>query len=81
MISQFPHCDARVLHAPGKCEYCDLHPDWQELRKVWNVNFTGQHFEGKTVCPAEYERGMESLNGWHGNVPLPTAQEVKDVIS
>lgn len=26
---QMPHCDAYVLHAPGVCEYCDRHPDWQ----------------------------------------------------
>jgi hypothetical protein len=40
-IAQFPHCDQRVLHAPGECEYCDRHPDWQALRKAWGIAFTG----------------------------------------
>lgn len=37
----YPHCDARVLHAPGECAYCDEHPDWQKLREVWGIAFTG----------------------------------------
>lgn len=41
-ISVFPHCDARILHAPGKCKYCDMHTDWQELRVVWGIAFTGE---------------------------------------
>lgn len=40
-ISQFPHCDQRILHAKGECEFCDRHPDWQELRKAWGIAFTG----------------------------------------
>lgn len=40
-IKQFPHCDSRVLHAPGKCEFCDKHPDWQDLRLAWGIAFTG----------------------------------------
>lgn len=38
---QFPHCDSRVLHEPGVCEYCDDHPDWQTLRRAWGIAFTG----------------------------------------
>lgn len=41
-IAQFPHCDSRVLHAPGECRYCDAHPEWQELRKAWGIAFTGK---------------------------------------
>lgn len=40
-ISTFPHCDQRILHKPGECEFCDEHPDWQELRKAWGIAFTG----------------------------------------
>lgn len=42
MISQFPHCDPRVLHRPGDCTYCDRRPQWQELREAWGIAFTGQ---------------------------------------
>lgn len=77
VIKQFPHCDSRVLHKPGECEFCDKHPDWQELREAWGIAFTG-HSNEDTVspygskmlpCPAEFNRGMESINSWHGNVP------------
>jgi len=40
-IGQFPHCDQRVLHALGECEYCDRHPEWQALREAWGIAFTG----------------------------------------
>jgi hypothetical protein len=40
-IAQFPHCDSRILHAPSECEYCDRHPEWQELREAWGIAFTG----------------------------------------
>jgi hypothetical protein len=42
---QFPHCDGRILHAPGVCTYCDMHPEWQELRLAWGINFTGEEHE------------------------------------
>lgn len=40
-IAQFPHCDQRILHAPGECEYCDGHPEWQALREAWGIAYTG----------------------------------------
>lgn len=40
-LPRFPHCDQRILHAPGECEYCDANPQWQELRKAWGIAFTG----------------------------------------
>lgn len=72
-IGQFPHCDPRVLHEPGACRYCDAHPDWQELRLVWGINFTGKYEPGKYLCPAEYDRSKEIIERWHGNVPAPLA--------
>lgn len=42
VIPQFPHCDQRVLHAPGECEFCDGCPEWQALRKAWGIAFTGK---------------------------------------
>lgn len=40
-LTRFPHCDARILHAPGTCEYCDQVPEWQLLRRAWGIAFTG----------------------------------------
>lgn len=67
-IQQFPHCDALVLHEPQKCESCDRHPDWQQLRQMWGVNFTGVHDPSKAICPAERRRPLETLERWHGNI-------------
>jgi hypothetical protein len=70
-IRQFPHCDARVLHAPGECSFCDDHPEWQSLRIHWGIAFTGyQPDEEKKElpCPAWYARG-ENCQVWGGNKP------------
>lgn len=40
-----PHCDQTILHAPGKCVYCDHFPEWQEYRKVAQIAFTGDDNE------------------------------------
>jgi hypothetical protein len=70
-ITQFPHCDQRILHAPGECEYCDLHEDWQFLRASWGIAFTGYEPEGTELPdPATHARG-DSINKWHGNVAKP----------
>lgn len=67
-IEQFPHCDQRVLHAPGECEYCDKHLDWQALRLSWGIAFTNYEPEGDELpCPAMHARG-DTVNRWHGNV-------------
>ena len=71
-----PHCDQRILHAPGDCWACDLYPDWQKLRELWGIAFTGhqpkdevlrvdQHEEPVAVrrmlpCPADYNRPPDS---------------------
>lgn len=85
---QFPHCDAAVLHAPSECTYCDGHPEWQTLREVWGINFTGHYDTAKLPCPAEQKRGLGRVgrNGqWAGNAPtngrLPDADEVADAIA
>ena len=72
---QYPHCDPRILHSPGACEYCDMHSDWQELRKTWNIAFTDEGLiksdTGKTQCPAVTAR-PEHHNTWGGNKARPT---------
>lgn len=60
-----PHCDARILHAPGECWTCDLYPDWQALREKWAIAFTGQTpLSGvacnQLPCPADYNRPPDS---------------------
>lgn len=87
MIRQFPHCDARILHAPGECEYCDLHPEWQELRTFWGIAFTGHAPETPTdapwlaqlPCPADFNRPAGSSSDhqrWPGNVATEVAEDL-----
>jgi hypothetical protein len=71
----FPHCDPRILHKPGECQFCDKQPEWQSLRRAWGVNFTGHH-DGMNEygmafvsCPSEVIRPLERINQWDGNVP------------
>jgi hypothetical protein len=89
-ISQFPHCDQRILHAPeDNCTVCNMHPEWQELRKMWGIAFTGHSYDqngklfvenGHTIlpCPAESNRGMKSINSWGGNIAYtPEVEEAR----
>lgn len=69
MIERMPHCDQSVLHAPGECKYCDMHPEWQELRVWWGINFTGHYDEEKVMCPSEHKRSLATINRWYGNIP------------
>lgn len=85
LIKQFPHCDAKVLHAPGECEYCDMHPEWQGLREMWGIAFTGHShevikwtdWEGKACekilipCPSELDRPLGIIEKWPGNRSKP----------
>lgn len=71
-----PHCDQRVLHAPKHCQYCDQYPDWQELRRLWGINFTGENVAGKIRCPSEELRSLETINRWPGNQPSLGDREI-----
>jgi len=63
-----PHCDGRVLHAPGECEYCDKNPIWQALRQLWGIAFTGYEPDvDELPDPATNARGFENVNAWGGN--------------
>ena len=71
-VPDFPHCDARVLHAPGLCTWCDLYPAWQAKRIEMGAAFTGDQPEGYTPLlkdPATMYRSLESIERWEGNVP------------
>jgi hypothetical protein len=67
-IKTFPHCDPRVLHSFGECEFCDLHPEWQELRVAWGIAFTGwEPDENELQDPATVARPLDVVNKWGGN--------------
>lgn len=64
------HCDNRVLHSPGYCNYCDQEgAEAQQQRLRLGVSFTNQPDRGKYPDPALTFRDEESINGWGGNQP------------
>lgn len=76
-FTRFPHCDARILHAPGECEFCDLYPDRQSLRMAWGIAFTGHEpvekasYWKELPCPADFNRRPDTERDhrrWAGNV-------------
>ena len=74
MINVYPHCDPRVLHAPGLCKYCDQFADWQELRLAWGICFSGQQptDEQPIADPADLAvmfKRRGDYNHWSGNRP------------
>lgn len=74
----FPHCDPRVLHAPGECYYCDQLPDVQRAREGWGINFTGHADPEKLTCPAELQRDKKKINRWYGNIAKTKKQLSKE---
>jgi hypothetical protein len=82
-IDQFPHCDARILHAPGECRFCDDCPMWQELREAWGIAFTGHSDEitGQhpvLPCPADFAPRPATPGDhrlWGGNRPTSASDE------
>lgn len=65
---QMPHCDNRVLHAPGECDYCDLYPDWQGYRIGAGIAFSDHEpTDGQLPCPSTATRDAEAINRWGGN--------------
>lgn len=75
-----PHCDPAVLHAPGTCRYCDEKPEWQALRQLWGICFTGQQptivrehdFAYELIaCPSDIRRPGGLASRWPGNLADP----------
>lgn len=75
-LPQMPHCDSSILHKPGECQFCDMHPDWQQYREMARINFTGQADEGKAPCPSNWFRPASARDRWPGNVPAPAGEPV-----
>lgn len=70
-----PHCDAKVLHAPGECDICDRYSGRQRVRRHYGICFTG-HEPDETnpiPCPSTQTRSVETINRWPGNRPQPKA--------
>ncbi|KKN86884.1 hypothetical protein LCGC14_0264460 [marine sediment metagenome] len=70
-----PHCDPSVLHAPGKCKYCDNCPKGQEYRQLARINFSDEHDSNKAPCPSTYFRSEETVNLWGGNRVQPAEEK------
>lgn len=65
------HCDQRVLHSPGYCQYCDMYPEAQQKRVELGYDFTNDKPGTREhSCPAIQTRGWDNLNGWGGNQPV-----------
>lgn len=79
MITRFPHCDQAVLHTPGECVYCDLCPEWQELRQAWGIAFTGKKpGPDEMSCPSDFRRGLNAAGAhWPGNRAEPPSTETE----
>lgn len=74
-----PHCDSSILHGPlAECIYCDQFPEWQELRKRWRINFTGENDPKKAPCPSTHFRPLDVIEKWHGNVPMTSERHELD---
>lgn len=74
-----PHCDARVLHAPGTCSMCDEFPLLQRAREIWGIAFTGEEPGDRLPCPAETQRSASRIHEWPGNRPEQWTPGVDDV--
>lgn len=78
VLGAIPHCDSKVLHAPGECRYCDEHEDWQALRTIWRIAFTGHPpATGEQPCPSDAARGLHGAHCWAGNRPSNVAVPVE----
>lgn len=78
-MAEYPHCDSRVVHAPSKCQYCDMHPELQQERIDKGINFTGEEDSNKLPCPADADRPKGSPSDhrrWGGNVAKPAGAKV-----
>ena len=67
VLYRMPHCDTKILHAPGECHHCNLYPEYQRYRQVAGINFTGESNANKAPCPSLWNRTAEQRDNWEGN--------------
>lgn len=63
------HCDQRILHFVGLCQWCDMYPEAQAKRVELGVNFTSCHDPDLLPCPADRARDTVGMMTWGGNQP------------
>jgi hypothetical protein len=70
-----PHCDSRVIHAPGECEFCDKYGREQQRNRIFlKVAFTNYTPEGMEneiwITTEEFKRlmNLETFQEW---LPCP----------
>jgi hypothetical protein len=56
---------------PGPAGNCDEFPERQKSRQRDQVNFTGEKFIGKSTCPSELARPLDTIELWPGNRKSP----------
>jgi hypothetical protein len=61
-----PHCDPRVLHSPGKCEFCDEAEVLQIYRTQLGLKYTDELQANDALLPGE-DRTRASAEAWGGN--------------
>lgn len=75
----YPHCDSRILHAPGECRFCDDYPERQQERVNSGIAFTGHPPRpGQSPCPADAARPQNSPSDhrrWGGNRPTSSLND------
>ena len=64
----FPHCDARILHAPEDCSTCALDEmkHLHEEREQLEVSYSGKA-NRSYPCPVDKARSAKNYNKWWGN--------------
>lgn len=78
-----PHCDSSILHAPGKCKFCDMSPELQEYRRLARIAFSGEPDElgneSVAPCPSTHFRSPEKRDLWGGNVAQPKKSRAQEL--
>ncbi len=80
-MATMPHCDDKILHAPGECIYCDKYPKQQAKRIKQSINFTGHNDPNKSICPAEQVRPLDRIERWGGNIPMTKKMQKEEDIA
>jgi len=78
----FPHCDSFILHSPSSdCIYCKM-PEFEsfhDIRRELELRYTGERYPlGWEQCPAEVRRGLDTVEKWHGNLPVTPEMEFEE---
>lgn len=62
----YPHCDNRVLHSPGVCDFCDKADTLQQYRRMLGLKYTDELQANDALLPGQ-DRTRASADAWGGN--------------